>query len=118
MSEQVLIIAALVVLAIIGTYVVHWLLNAQEWVDVYIRKVQPALVKKYPAGSRRAALRRALARRRVIVKTLGYRDKIIDWLAKDNPKLAPYLIYIFMGSALILIMCALVVLSYRWGQLG
>ena len=115
MTERILIAAAFVVLVAIGTYLIHWLLNAQEWVDIYIRRVRPDLLEKRKARmGKRATVKRILKKRRVVAKAVGTRDKIIEFLAKDKPQTAPVYIYILMSSLLMLAIFGMLVLGYLW----
>ncbi len=115
---RILIAGAIVFMVAVGTYLIHWLLNAQEWVDIYIRRVRPDLLKKRRTRTgKRAAIKRVLKQRRVVAKAVAFRDRIIEFLAKDKPQTAPVFIYILMSSFLILALFAIIVLGYFWGIL-
>ena len=116
MLVRVLIIVAGFILVVVGTYLIHWLLNAQEWVDIYVRKIRPDLLKERQKG-KKAAVKRVLKRSRTVVKAVGFRNKFIEFLAKDKPQTAPVFIYIIMSSFLTLTLLALVSLGYVWSQL-
>ena len=115
---RALMVVVSFVLVAMGTYFIHWLLNGQEWVDIYIRKIRPDLLeKRRHRKGKRATIKKILKRRRVVAKAVGFRDKFIEFLAKDKPSTAPVFIYIIMSSFLILALAALIVLSYVWTQL-
>ena len=98
----------------IATYLIHWLFNAREWVDYYIRKTQPTLSTRARRGSKRHALKTTLKKQKTVQTALVVRAKIIEFLAKDNPRLAPVFIYLIMGSLLVLILMVVVWLGYLW----
>ena len=118
MIERIAIIAGFVALVGIGTYLFHWLLNAGEWVDVYIRRTRPDLLEKRKKRTgRRATIKRALKQHRPVAEAVALRDRIIEFLAKDKPQTAPIFIYIIMSSLLILCFCGLLVLGYLWSTI-
>ncbi len=118
MLIRVAIVATTISLVAIGTYLVHWLLNAQEWVDIYIRRERPDLLRKRQERTgKRVAIKRVLKRRKMVARAVVVRDRIIEFLAKDKPQTAPIFIYIIMSSLLVLSLFALVVLGYVWSTL-
>lgn len=118
MIERIVIVTGFVILVGIGTCLFHWLLNAGEWVDIYIRRNRPDLLKQRKARTgRRVAIKRALKRHRPVAKAVATRDRIIELLAKDKPQTAPIFIYIIMSSFLILCFAGLLVLGYLWGTI-
>ena len=110
--ERILLILPALILLVTGTYSLHWLFNGREWVEAYIKKTKPQSERKP-----QSALKRALKRRQVVAKTLNYRDKIIELLAKDNPRKAIIFIYVLMGSFLLLSLLGLLALGHVWARL-
>ena len=108
----------MLVLVVVGTYSIHWLLNVQEWVDIYIRRTRPDLLEKYKKRTgKRAAVKKALKQYKVVAKAVGYRDQTIEFLAKDKPHLAPVFIYILASSFLALVILGLLVLTFFFNTL-
>ena len=116
MLERILIIIGAIILVFAGTYLIHWLLNAQEWVDMYIHRTRPDLLKKRKQG-KRAAVKKILKKHKVVAKAVSTRDRVIELLAKDKPQQAPIFIYILMSSLLIFNLAGLLILGYMWTQL-
>ena len=101
---KILIVFGILVLVVFGTYSIHWLLNIQEWVDIYIRRTRPDLLaKRKKRTGKRAAVKEALKQYKVVAKAVSYRDKVIELLAKDKPHWAPVFIYILASSFLVLV---------------
>lgn len=97
---------------------IHWILNAREWVDIYIRRVRPDLLAKRQARTgKRATVKKMLKKRRVVARAVHRRDKFIEFLAKDKPHIAPVFIYILMSSFLILTLFGIITLGYLWSQI-
>ena len=110
---KILIVFGGLILMAIGTYSIHWLLNIQEWVDIYIRRTRPDLLEKRKKRTgKRASVKKALKQYKVVAKAVDYRDKIIEFLAKDKPHWAPVFIYIFASSFLVLVILGLLVLTF------
>ena len=99
---------------LVGAYLIHWLFNAREWVDYYIKKSKPELSTRAKKGSKRYALKRLLKKRRLVLSAVDTRSKIIEFLAKDKPHLAPVIIYFIMGGCLIIVLMGLFYLSDLW----
>ena len=102
-------IFAALILFVIGAYLIHWIINGREWVDIYIKKT------KTP---RKTGIRASLRKKQPVAKALNYRDKVIAFLAKDNPKKAPLFIYILMTSSLLIVLMLIGLLSYWWSQMS
>ena len=97
---------------------IHWILNAREWVDIYIRRVRPDLLAKRQARTgKRATVKKLLKKRRVVARAVNRRDKFIEFLAKDKPHIAPVFIYILMSSFLVLTLFGIIALGYFWSQI-
>ena len=111
---KILIFIACLGLMVVGTYLIHWLFNAKEWVDYYIKKVRPELSTKAKKGSKRHALKKQLKKRKVVLSVIDQRSKMIEFLAKDKPHLAPFCIYFVMGSCLILVLMGFFYLGHLW----
>ena len=109
MFLKIFIVFLGLILFVIGTYLIHWVLNGKEWVEIYIKKT------KKP---KKTGIRATLRKRPAIAKTLTYRDKFIALLARDNPKKAPLFIYVLMISSLLAVLMLLGLLFYWWSQLS
>ena len=110
---KALIVFGGLILIATGTYAIHWLLNVQEWVDIYIRRIRPDLLaKRKPKTGKRAAVKKVLKQYKVVAKAVGYRDRVIEFLAKDKPHLAPVFVYILASSLLTLVIIGLLALTF------
>ena len=115
---KILIVFGILVLVVFGTYSIHWLLNIQEWVDIYIRRTRPDLLaKRKKRTGKRAAVKEALKQYKVVAKAVSYRDKVIELLAKDKPHWAPVFIYILASSFLVLTILGFLVLTFLFNTL-
>ena len=116
--ERILIIAGALVLVGLGTYAIHWLLNVQEWVDIYIRRIRPDLLEKRKKRTgKRAAVKKTLKKYKVVARAVSYRDRIIEFLAKDKPTWAPIFVYILATCLLALAVIGLLVLTFLFSGL-
>ena len=110
---KALVILGGLVLVALGTYSIHWLLNVQEWVDIYIRRTRPDLLaKRKKKTGKRAAVKKVLKQYKVVARAVGYRDKVIEFLAKDKPHWAPIFVYILASSLLALAIIGLLALTF------
>ena len=119
MLARILIIAGALVLVGLGTYAIHWLLNVQEWVDIYIRRIRPDLLEKRKKRTgKRVALKQTLKKYKVVAKAVSYRDRVIEFLAKDKPTWAPVFVYILATCLLLLVVIGLLVLTFLFNNLN
>ena len=109
MWSKILIILLGLILFVFGTYLIHWVLNAKEWVEIYIKKTKTIKQK---------GVRASLRKRRPVAKALSYRDKWIALLAADKPEKAPMFIYIIMTSSLLMVLMLIGLLFYWWQQIA
>ncbi|MCY3804535.1 MAG: hypothetical protein OXF85_01555 [Candidatus Saccharibacteria bacterium] len=110
MVWRVLIVVGVIILILIGTYLVHWLFNAKEWIEIYMknRTIPHRSLSKKPAS---------FLSQLELKYDLKIRAKFIEFLNKKEPQKATISIYFIVLSGLVLIIFGLIISVYFWNSL-